>query len=94
MDEDKLKILQEKIDSAQEKLKPDFKGLSHKSDSMNKGMQILTEMIGIMVAGGLIGYLLDIWLNTSPALLLVMLVMGIITFFYKLIKMTKKSQKN
>lgn len=94
MDDEKLKSLREKIDSAQDKLKPEIQPIENRADSMNKGMQILTEMIGIMIASGVLGYLLDSWLETAPAFLLSMLVLGMITFFYKLIKMTKKSEKN
>ena len=90
MDEEKLKELQQKIDSAQDKLKPDIQAVTNNTDSMNKGMQILTEMIGILIASGGIGYLLDTWLETSPAFLLSLLALGMITFFYKLLKMTKK----
>ena len=90
MDEEKLKELQQKIDSAQDKLKPDLQAVTNNTDSMNKGMQILTEMIGILIASGGIGYLLDTWLETSPAFLLSLLALGMITFFYKLLKMTKK----
>ena len=90
MDEDKLKELQSRIDGAQDKLKPEIKPLDNRADSMNKGMQILTEMIGIILASGLLGYFLDYAFETSPLFLLSMLVLGIITFFYKLFKMTKK----
>ncbi len=90
MDKEKLKKLQQKIDAAQEKLNPTSAAPSNNAESMNKGMQILTEMIGIMLASGVIGYFLDVWLETSPALLLFMLVLGMVTFFYKLLKMTKK----
>ena len=90
MDEEKLKELQQKIDSAQDKLKPDLQAVTNNTESMNKGMQILTEMIGILIASGGIGYLLDTWLETSPAFLLSLLALGMITFFYKLLKMTKK----
>ncbi len=90
MDKEKLKELQSKIDAAQEKLNPETQPMGNRADSMNKGMQILTEMIGIMVASGVIGYFLDLWLGTSPILIISMLLLGMVTFFYKLLKMTKK----
>lgn len=89
MDKDKLKELQERIDAAQAAKEPkESKPAS--MEGMNTGMRILTELIGIMIASGLIGYFLDLWLETSPGFLLGMLVLGIVTFFYKLLKMTKK----
>ena len=87
-----LKDLQEKIDAAQEqqegRTNPEINpsGISN----MNRGMQILTEMIGIMIASGLLGYGIDYALGTGPAGLLILLSLGIITFFYKLIKMAQK----
>ena len=88
MDKDKLKELQERIDAAQASQEP--KPVSQTSmEGMNTGMRILTELIGIMVASGVIGYFIDLWLETSPGFLLGMLVLGMVTFFYKLLKMTK-----
>lgn len=90
-EEDKLKELQKRIDLAQDKADEENQPTENSAESMNKGMQILTEMIGIMLASGTIGYFLDLWLETSPTFILSLLVLGVITFFYKLLKMTKKN---
>jgi ATP synthase protein I len=42
----------------------------------NQGARILTELIAGPAGGGIIGWLLDRWLGTSPWLLLVMLFLG------------------
>lgn len=42
-----------------------------------QGSRVLTELIAGPVGGGLIGWVLDRWLSTSPWLLLVMLFLGI-----------------
>jgi ATP synthase protein I len=42
----------------------------------NQGARILTELIAGPAGGGIVGWLLDRWLGTSPWLLLVMLFLG------------------
>jgi ATP synthase protein I len=42
----------------------------------NRGMRLGSEFIAAVLVGAGIGYLLDLWLNTSPWLLLVMLLVG------------------
>ncbi len=50
----------------------------HKPDKGSKqGSRVLAELIAGPVGGGLVGWLLDRWLGTSPWLLLVMLFLGI-----------------
>ena len=46
------------------------------SDVSVKGNQVLAELIGAPLGGGIIGWLLDRWFNTSPWLLLVFLFLG------------------
>ena len=89
MTDEKLKDLQDKIDAAQ-KAQETPPAPQKSAEDMNKGMQILTEMIGIMIASGGIGYFLDYVFGTAPALLLIFLCLGIITFFTKLVRMIQK----
>ena len=42
----------------------------------NRGMRLGSEFIAAILVGTGIGYLLDLWLHTSPWLLLVMLMVG------------------
>lgn len=42
----------------------------------NRGMRLGSEFIAAILVGSGIGYLLDLWLKTSPWLLLVMLMVG------------------
>lgn len=43
---------------------------------MGRGMRLGTEFIAAILVGAVAGYLLDRWLNTSPWLLLVLLLIG------------------
>lgn len=85
-----LDELKKKIDAAQEKLEPQETMSKSSVDSMNKGMRILTEMIGIIVSSSFIGYGLDAWLGTSPGFLLAFIILGIAAFFYNLMKYVRK----
>lgn len=42
----------------------------------NRGMRLGSEFVAAILVGAGIGYLLDLWLGTSPWLLLVMLLVG------------------
>ena len=53
------------------------------------GMRVLTEMIGVVLGGGLIGWLLDKWLGTSPICLMAFVFLGICAGFYNIYKLTR-----
>jgi len=42
----------------------------------NRGMRLGSEFVAAILVGAGIGYLLDLWLHTSPWLMLVMLMVG------------------
>lgn len=85
-----LNELKTKIDAAQKKLEPEALPPSTSMSSMNKGMRILTELMGIMLVCCLIGHGLDVWLSTSPGFLLGFICLGIVTFFYSLMKYIRR----
>ena len=45
-------------------------------ENVRLGQRVLGELIGAPLGGGIIGWLLDRWLGTSPWLLLAMLFLG------------------
>lgn len=49
--------------------------------AMSSGFRAATDLIGGVIAGGLIGYLGDRWLGTSPFLLIAFLAIGTIAGF-------------
>ena len=51
------------------------KGVSQGS-AMGRGLKVSAELIGGVVAGGGIGWVLDKWLNTFPALFIVFFLLG------------------
>lgn len=57
-------------------------------DGSRLGNRVLAELIGGLVGGALIGWVLDRLLGTSPWLLLVFLGLGIVASFRNIIRLT------
>jgi len=62
-------------------------------DGSRLGNRVLAELIGGLVGGALIGWVLDRWIGTSPWLLLVFLFMGIIVAFRNIIRISTERPK-
>ncbi|PKP93435.1 MAG: F0F1 ATP synthase assembly protein I [Alphaproteobacteria bacterium HGW-Alphaproteobacteria-16] len=71
------------------------KGETRRDDDKNYrlGNRVLAELIGGMVGGALIGWVLDRFLGTSPWLLLVLLALGIISAFRNIIRISNQRSK-
>lgn len=54
------------------------------------GNRVLSTLIGGLVGGTLIGWLLDRWLGTEPVLLVALMVLGTVGGFWSIIKMSLK----
>lgn len=61
---------------------------SQDADNMRRGMLAGTEFVGAIIVGGLIGYVLDALIGTWPILFLVWLLLGIMTGFYNIYRIT------
>lgn len=57
------------------------------------GNRVLAELIGGMVGGALIGWVLDQFLGTSPWLLLTLLFLGIASAFRNIIRISNQRSK-
>jgi ATP synthase protein I len=55
-----------------------------------QGSRVLAELIGALAGGGIVGWLLDRWLGTSPWLLLVMLALAVIVAFRNIIRISNE----
>ena len=60
------------------------------SKGYGQGSRVLMELIGAPLGGGIIGWALDHWLNTSPWLLLIMLTLAIIVAFRNIYRISKE----
>ena len=59
-------------------------------DGYRLGNRVLAELVGGMVGGSLIGWVLDRLFGTSPWLLLVLLFLGTVSAFRNIIRISKK----
>ncbi|WP_448660100.1 AtpZ/AtpI family protein [Sphingomonas sp. CJ99] len=57
------------------------------------GNRVLAELIGGMVGGAVVGYVLDLWFETSPWLLLAMLALGVAGAFRNIIRIANRRSK-
>ncbi len=56
----------------------------------SQGSRVLAELIGAPIGGGLIGWLLDRWLGTSPWLLLILLALAVAAAFRNIFNISKE----
>ena len=72
------RLLKDKIARAQGTRAASVAGGQAERDmsGMGRGMRLGTEFIAAILVGAVAGYLLDRWLNTSPWIMLVMLLVG------------------
>jgi ATP synthase protein I len=57
---------------------------------MRQGNRVLTELIAGPAGGALVGWLFDRWLETTPALLLVCMFLGIAVAFRNIYKISQE----
>ena len=57
---------------------------------MRQGNRVLTELIAGPAGGALVGWFLDRWLETTPALLLVCMFLGIAVAFRNIYKISQE----
>ena len=68
-------------------------GRDEGQESYRLGNRVLAELIGGMVGGALIGWVLDRLLGTSPGFLLGLLFLGIVAAFRNIIRLSSKRSK-
>ena len=72
-----------------EKATPDL-GDKSLGGAMGLGFRVLTEFVAGIVVGALIGWQLDVWLKTSPILLIVFLTLGTAAGFWNVYRIAAK----
>ncbi|MCI5060460.1 MAG: AtpZ/AtpI family protein [Alphaproteobacteria bacterium] len=88
-DEDpKLEKLEEELKAARAEFDKDYNPPSKEDENISSGARAGIELVGAILGGGLIGYGLDYYFETSPAFFLGFLILGVITGFYNIYKIT------
>ena len=67
-------------------------GKTGADESYNLGNRVLAELLGGMIGGALIGWVLDRLFGTSPALLLMLLFLGIGVAFRNIFRLSQRSK--
>ena len=86
----KLDDLDTALDAAKakhEKLNP--KAPSNYSKEMNLGIRAFMEMLGVLLGSGLMGWALDAYFKTSPLMLIIFVILGIVAAFFNLYKLSR-----
>lgn len=74
---------------AQDAPPPERKGFTR---AMSVGVNVVSEFVGAVVVGGLIGWQTDEWFGTKPWLLIVMLGLGVAAGFWNVYRVAKREQ--
>lgn len=88
-DDPKLQKLDAELKSARKEFDEDYNPKPDPSDeNVGVGARAGTELVGAIIGGALLGYGIDYYFETSPAFFLIFTILGIITGFYNIYKIT------
>ena len=93
-DHDRLKALSDTLAEMQAKEDAESareREIRNDANNMSNGVRAGAELITCMVAGGLIGWGLDKWLETKPIFLIIFLLAGIFTGFWEVYRITQNA---
>ncbi len=83
----------DKMSPDDEKNLPNGKGLGTKRQSSGRALQVGSDLIAGVVAGGMMGYGLDVWFGTKPLWLIVFLMLGIVAGLANVLRSARILQK-
>ena len=90
-DEARLRSLDERIATAQGvEAQRNAAGKADANESYNLGNRVLAELLGGMIGGAVIGFVLDKLFGTKPWLLLTLLFLGIGVAFRNIIRLSRR----
>lgn len=84
-----LDELSQKIDSLKERRKPKG-GQGSEAAAQSEASRVVSDVVLMPVAALVVGYALDQWFKTTPMLMMVFLIVGIVVGLYNLMRMEKK----
>lgn len=88
-DDPKLKKLDAELKAARKEFEEDYNPKAGSNDeNVGVGARAGVELVGAVIGGALIGYGIDYYFKTSPAFFLIFIVLGVITGFYNIYKIT------
>lgn len=87
---DRLSDLEARLDEARRRLDPQPAQVAGRA--LGQGFRLGLELVSGVLAGAFVGFMLDRWLNTSPAFLLVFFFVGMAAGFLNLMRAVKREQ--
>ena len=91
VDEDKLKELKDRIETAKSSNTPNTK--KNKESGAGFGFKISTEIIGALVVGVGIGLIVDKYLGTKPFGLIIFFIFGALAGFLNVYRVMRRIEK-
>ena len=88
IDDPKLTSLENDLKAARTEFDKDYNPKAVENKGMNDGARAGVELVGSLLGGGLLGYGLDYVFQTSPIFFFIFLILGVITGFYNIYKIT------
>lgn len=91
MSGDKLDDLEKRLQEAKADYRAEYEPDPKQVKNMSDGARAGVELVGAIIGGGLIGFGLDKVFDTSPGFFLGFLILGVITGFYNIYKITNNA---
>ena len=85
---DALKKKQREGSSSRSDAKGEGDSSGRSGSAMGLGLRAASEFAGAIVAGGLIGWQMDVWLGTKPAFLIIFFMLGVAAGVWNVIRVT------
>lgn len=79
----KLAELEDRVKSAKANINPKSNNAHHEG---NAGLHLVGDLIGGLAVGAVLGYNLDVMMNTKPLFLFILVILGICGGFYNFYK--------
>ena len=84
----KFEKLEEELKAARAEFDKDYNPPVKEDENISQGARAGIELVGAVLGGALLGYGLDYYFETSPAFFLIFIILGVITGFYNIYKIT------
>lgn len=89
MSGDNLDDLEKRLQDARQEYNEEYNpSPSEEGKNMSVGARAGIELVGALLGGTLLGWMLDKWFGTAPILLLVFMLLGVVVGFYNIYKIT------
>jgi ATP synthase protein I len=90
--ERRLHDLEQRVGAARARHAPVIAGPQDRGAAMGQALKLATELIAGVAVGGFIGWALDRWFGTAPALMVLFLVLGAVAGILNVMRSAQRRQ--